>query len=84
MSDFMDLVKSCKKPYLYQRCLNSKKMIPTTKIGQGQIVLMDTKSVVSPQYYWRVSKYPKSKYQVLEQSSMLKGLVSKYIQVNGV
>lgn len=85
MFDFIDLVKCSKSQYLYQRQLGSKKMIPTLKVGKGQILLTsDIHSNLSPEYYSRVCKYPKPKYQVIEQSYKLENWVNQYIKVNGV
>lgn len=63
MFDFIDLVKCCKPQYLYQKELDSDKMIPTLKVGNGRILLSSGISrELSPEYYYRVCKYPKPKY----------------------
>lgn len=86
MFDFIDLVKCfIKSQYLYQRQLNSNKMIPALKVGKGQILLTtDTNNYLSPEYYYRVCKYPKPKYRVIEQSDKLENWVNEYREVNGV
>lgn len=81
----MDLVKCYESQYLYQRQLYSNKMIPTLKVGRGQILLISyITTELSPEYYYRISKYPKPKYQVVEQSYKLENWVNQYIKVNGV
>jgi len=81
MNDLINLIKDKKVTELYQK--TSTKMISTIKIGRGQILLSPITYNLPSEYYVRKSKYPKPKYELVEQYSNLKEWVKLYSETNG-
>jgi len=81
MNNLKDLIKDKKVTELYQK--TSTKMVPAIKIGRGQILLSPITYDLPSEYYVRKSKYPKPKYELVEQYSNLKEWVKLYSETNG-
>jgi hypothetical protein len=82
MTNLINLIKDKKVTELYQK--TSTKMIPTIKIGRGQILLSPVTYNLPSKYYVRKSKYPKPKYVLVDQYSNLKEWVSYILKLMGI
>jgi hypothetical protein len=81
MKDLINLIKDKKVTELYQK--TSTKMIPIIKLGRGQILLSPNTYNLPSEYYVRKSKYPKPRYELVDQYSNLKEWVKLYSETNG-